>query len=613
MIPSALKSISAILLVACLLPAPVRSQSVPLSEQDSLYLRQLRKAAISFYGVNYRSMDSAGQAYLAESHRLNSAENKISALQLLGTSQLETGNYGEALEYFLESLNLAQEIDNISYRALAYNNIATTFHFENRLEDALGYYLQALPGFEEEKLKPRSAQVLYNIAIIYQDTGLGDSARRYYQLGIQRATEFEDLRSLADLYNGLGNLVMDEEKKAEASLYLTKALEFSQQIGDSQRAFYPLLNLGIYATQGREFQKASAWLEEARDIAYDIESLDMKIDAEEAMSKLDSAMGQYQAAFDHLSTLSSLTAEQAKLKQESDLALLQEEFDSRQKELALQANERLIAQQEQSLRLKSFLNLGLGIVAGLVTLIALGYWRLSKVRKQHAKVLIKLNEDKDNMLHAVAHDLQSPFVNIRGLTDLMMAENESEETQKILRIVVKELDKSDHLVKSLLDLESIESGDIPLSIEPISIANLLLSIEEKYAQSARKKNIRLQSEVDSEVIHTDKNFLERILENLITNAIKFSPRDTLVNVSVEDEQPGIIIRVKDEGPGFSQEDRNRMYGRFQRLTAQPTSGEPSIGLGLAITKALVESLNGTISLVSEPGEGAEFSVKIPAA
>ena len=611
MIPPVPQCIAAICLIVGMLPTNIHSQSVPFSEQDSLYLRQLRKTTIGFYGVNYASMDSAGEVYLAESHRLGSTKNKISALQLLGTSQLETGNFGEALEYFLESLTLAEEIESSSYTALAYNNIAATFHFENRLEDALGYYLKALPGFEAERLKPRSAQVLYNIAIIYQDTGIRDSSKKYYQEGIKKATEYEDLRSLADLYNGLGNLVMDAEEDGEARLYLSRALEYAQKIGDPQRSFYPLLNLGTYAIDGKEFDKASIYLSEAREIAYNLESLDMEIDAEKDLSRLDSATSNYQSAYGHLLALASLREEQARLEQESNLALLQEEFDSKQKELELRANERLISEQEQSLQLKSFLNLGLGLVVGLVALIAIGYWRLSNARKQHAQVLVKLNDDKDKMLHAVAHDLQSPFVNIRGLTDILLAESNSESTDKILGIVMKELDKSDHLVKSLLDLESIESGDIPLNIEPISMASLLFSVEQRYSRLAEKKNIQVSAQGEAAVIHTDRGFLERILDNLITNAIKFSRGGTAVNVSIAKEQPGIVIRVKDEGPGFSQRDQLKMYGRFQRLTAQPTSGEPSIGLGLAITKALVERLNGNISLVSQPGEGAEFAILIP--
>lgn len=611
MIPSILYRIVSISMITGMLLTHVRAQPDTIADQDSLYLRHLRKAAIEYYGISYRQMDSAGQVYLAESHRLGSTDNKISALQLLGTSQLETGNYGEALEYFLESLTLAEEIEHLPYKAMAYNNIATTFHFEERLEDAIDYYLKALQGFEAKQLRPRSAQVYYNIAIIYHDLGIQDSSVKYYQLGIKRASKYDDFRSLADLYNGLGNLSGEASDSEKSRLYLSKAIGYAKQAGDPQRSFYPLLNLGTDATHILDFKQASAYLHQAEEIAYRLESLDMKIDIEEALSELYSAMGRFQLAYEHAATLYELKEEQTSLEQESNLALLQEEFDSKEKALTLQANQRLIAQQKQALRLTSYLNIGLALVVFLIALIAYGYWRLSKIRKQHAKILVKLNEDKDNMLHAVAHDLQSPFVNIRGLTNLLQAESTSENTRKILEVITNELDKSDHLVRSLLDLESIESEEIPLHIEPISMTSLLLSIEEKYTSLADQHDILLQADGESTVVHSDKYFLERMIGNLISNAIKFSPGGTAVHLSLSKQQSGIVIRVKDEGPGFSSQDRKRMYGRFQRLTAQPTIGGPSVGLGLAITKALVERLNGTISLISSPGKGSEFSILIP--
>lgn len=105
--------------------------------------------------------------------------------------------------------------------------------------------------------------------------------------------------------------------------------------------------------------------------------------------------------------------------------------------------------------------------------------------------------------------------------------------------------------------------------------------------------------------------MNRIIDNLVSNAIKFSPRNSQVSVVGKKEGDAIIISVKDNGPGFLESDRTFLFQKFKRLSAQPTGGESSNGLGLAIVKTLIDRLGGEIALSSEPGNGAEFIVRIP--
>ena len=117
--------------------------------------------------------------------------------------------------------------------------------------------------------------------------------------------------------------------------------------------------------------------------------------------------------------------------------------------------------------------------------------------------------------------------------------------------------------------------------------------------------------VESEEVNLDLNYLSRIVDNLLSNAIKFSKPNSVVQISAGKEDNNFWISVKDEGPGFSEKDRNQLFQRFKKLSARPTAGETSNGLGLAIVKTLVDRLNGTIDLVSEPDKGSEFIVKLP--
>jgi signal transduction histidine kinase len=130
--------------------------------------------------------------------------------------------------------------------------------------------------------------------------------------------------------------------------------------------------------------------------------------------------------------------------------------------------------------------------------------------------------------------------------------------------------------------------------------------------SADAKQLRLENDNQGTgVFVTDVDFLGRIFDNLLSNAIKFSPPEKSVKVAIHSFNESIKIIIKDEGPGFSDADKQLMFQKFKKLSARPTGGESSNGLGLAIVKTLVDRLNGTISLESTLGAGAEFTVTLP--
>ncbi|MBK8290015.1 MAG: ATP-binding protein [Flammeovirgaceae bacterium] len=112
------------------------------------------------------------------------------------------------------------------------------------------------------------------------------------------------------------------------------------------------------------------------------------------------------------------------------------------------------------------------------------------------------------------------------------------------------------------------------------------------------------------MVVADKLYLYRIFENLISNALKFSPANKHIYTSIEEVENKIVVKVRDEGPGFTIEDQRQLYRKFQRLSARPTGGESSTGLGLSIVKALVEKMNGELICQSEEGNGATFIVKL---
>jgi ligand-binding sensor domain-containing protein/signal transduction histidine kinase len=229
--------------------------------------------------------------------------------------------------------------------------------------------------------------------------------------------------------------------------------------------------------------------------------------------------------------------------------------------------------------------------------------------------LIELNEEKDGILGIVAHDLRSPLSQIKGLTQLVEMTGELEDEQKeYFQKINVSLDKGNQLISDLLDVSNFQhnSSTAKLTLEEVDVANLIDELHENSRKNAALKKQQLTFESDASApLKTDKFLLWRVLENLISNAIKYSPEGKPIVVTAKQHNEQTEFVIKDEGLGFSEDDKKKMFGKFQKLSAQPTGGEISTGLGLSIVKMIVEKLGGTIEVESEQHVGSEFIVTLP--
>lgn len=213
----------------------------------------------------------------------------------------------------------------------------------------------------------------------------------------------------------------------------------------------------------------------------------------------------------------------------------------------------------------------------------------------------------------VAHDLKSPMNRIFALSRILEMEGGLTNDQlNYLKLVKETTNSGIDLITDLLDVTALEESSLNAAIAPVNLQELVRTKAELLQTAAAAKNITISilNEVTKE-INTDRDYLGRILDNLVSNAIKFSAANSHVFTKLWVEKSSLMLSVKDEGPGFSDYDKRNLYQKFKKLTARPTGGESSNGLGLAIVKTLVDRLNGQIELISEVGTGSEFIVKIP--
>jgi signal transduction histidine kinase len=162
-------------------------------------------------------------------------------------------------------------------------------------------------------------------------------------------------------------------------------------------------------------------------------------------------------------------------------------------------------------------------------------------------------------------------------------------------------------------LNSVENFPLNNFLEEFDLKSFITEIIKGFDSTAKIKKIEIKFDYQCNAINiaTDMNFLKRVLYNLISNAIKFSPFEKEIIISVIDTNKTFTISVKDQGPGISEEDQEKLFNKFNKLKNKPTNNESSSGLGLYIVKKLLKNLHGEIEVISEIGEGTTFKLTIP--
>jgi signal transduction histidine kinase len=216
----------------------------------------------------------------------------------------------------------------------------------------------------------------------------------------------------------------------------------------------------------------------------------------------------------------------------------------------------------------------------------------------------------------VAHDLKNPIGAVRGLADLVQSGFVSQEQMpEITEKIVSTSDRMLELVTNLLDSNRLEAGAMQFHLVEFDIVPFVENTIAQYRVQAEVKNIMLhfRNEATQSVIFADEQAVIQVLDNIISNAVKYSPLGKNIYVRLKSINETISVEVQDEGQGISPEDMTKLFGKFARLSARPTGGEHSTGLGLSIVKKMVEAMNGRVWCESEAGKGATFIVELPSA
>lgn len=234
---------------------------------------------------------------------------------------------------------------------------------------------------------------------------------------------------------------------------------------------------------------------------------------------------------------------------------------------------------------------------------------------QQKEALADINKAQEDVMSSVAHDLKAPLNRVHGLVDVIFINDENllPEQRKYLGMIKQIAIEAGTMIQNWLDVKAIENQKIQIRYAEVNIQEFIQNLLVGYQDAADKKGIDLQVSIHlkQHTFWTDSNLLNRILDNLLSNAIKFSPLNGIIKFEVREDAPHIAFSVEDQGVGISESEKGKLFEKFQKLSARPTAGESSTGLGLSIVKTLVLNLQGEIKVDSIVGQGSTFTVLLP--
>ncbi len=227
-------------------------------------------------------------------------------------------------------------------------------------------------------------------------------------------------------------------------------------------------------------------------------------------------------------------------------------------------------------------------------------------------MLKKVDRLKQNFISLMSHDLKTPVAKIAGIADILSVQYPNEPRQKeLLNDIVSSTKELNNFITSILDLTKIESRNITLRLQSKDINNLIESSVDKLKFEANEQNMKIDKDLDPLYpINIDPVLINRVLSNLIGNAIKYAGEGSVVTVRSWDDPEWVHVEIRDNGKGMKEEDLEYIFDKFYRVKNDDSHKIKGSGLGLYLVKYFIELHHGAISVASKVGEGTTFTIKL---
>lgn len=507
-----------------------------------------------------------------------------SAINMLGVIYLGLGDYQLAIDTFLQSLPFLQKVNHEVGLAYLHNNIGICYLSRGEIDKAFDY-LRTADLYSRNLDNPiLRMEVLANLGKAYMHKRQMKEAFNHLNRALETSDEQEPNRVMAVIHDHLAEAYLYKEQPQLALTHQQQASTIRQQIGHFNGVIDSSLSLGrIYLSLGKP-EKAIETFFYVVETAQTNDSLSGQMRAHEELANVFEAIDQHKQAFHHLQQHLRLSRELYAIAESQEMRELRVKYEADRKE----ANAEIY-------RLKNV--------------------ALAEKNEQ----LATLNKEVSELMDIMAHDLRNPLASMKMIIEMLLEESDTFQTNKqipYLRRLLKAADQMTTITTTLLHASKVESGTIQVMMERVPLHDLLQQCVMQFETQAQHKGIVLQSAFfeDDIFVQTDAHLLKQVMDNICSNALKYSFPDSTVTIRTSQKETHAFVEVQDQGQGMTEEDIKKVFTKFARLSAKPTNKEASVGLGLFIAQKLMTMLGGEVRVGSDgQGLGSTFTLVVPLA
>lgn len=588
---------------------------------------------------------------------LGEKELATNCLNTLGVLYQIQGNYTQATEDFQKYLKVKEELKDSSGIEYGLSNIGNIYLAQSDYPKALEYYQKALTIAEKRNSKKMISVCYGNIGTAYQRMN-NSQALEYFRKALVISEETGNNNITVHVLIYRGDYYLHEGDLENAMDNYMKAFKIAEENKMSHPASAAMVCIGTIYLKQKNYSKALDYTLKSLAIANELKSLNTQKDNHYQLSEIYAATNDYKKAYIHYKQFKELsdslfgeenvkkiTALEYTYKFEKEKQAIESE---QAKKDALQAAEK----RQQRIVMLSFI---VGFI--LMFFLAVYIYRSYRIKHQSNVILsnqkrqieekndelLKLNEEvsaqrdaiasinaeielknntleelnatKDKFFSIIAHDLKNSFNGILGASKLLVSSPgkfNHEETMDYVDMIHTSSQNAYKLLENLLEWSMSQTGRIDYKPQEIELKKIVTENANIWGDQARAKNISIGSDIPGRIIvFADKNMLNTILRNLVTNAIKFTPRGGTITITAALKNNEVEIAVCDTGIGMNESTKNKLFRINEKTSIPGTEQEPGTGLGLILCKEFVEKHDGKIWVESELGKGSEFKFALP--
>ncbi|MEZ4792940.1 MAG: ATP-binding protein [Gelidibacter sp.] len=556
----------------------------------------------------------------------------------LGLIEISRGNYTSGLEHSLAAIKIFEDKNLRKDLSLAYSNLAEAYYNTQQVDKALEYNFKALNVMEQLRDSSGMKTSNKNIAMLYSMRKEHRKAIEYYEQVLSLLNPKKDKALRGEILPRIGDQYLHFKEYDKAADYLVEGLTYNRSIKNNEGILRALNSIGNLNLQQNKTKLAESQILEARQLAKTSSDKNEVLKNLRLLVSLDSIRNKFQSAFQWQREYYSLKEE---IEQENQ-PKIPVNTDSIKDEISDAATvdsdtmaiyETSVANEQQLKKLKFISYLLIAAFAIVLTILLLIYLKRKNTIKytkeledkneqiqlqneailEQTQHLEDINKAKDRLFSIVSHDLKDSISSIKGFLDLLKEDSISrDEFNELIPELSENANNASLLLYNLLNWSKSQMQNLEPNPELFNIQEVFHNKMGLVEPKIEQKRIVLIDESQRDFVFADKSMIEIVIQNLITNAVKFSRVGDIITISNKDQNGKSLICVEDTGVGMSKENLNKLF-KGNNFTTVGTKNEKGTGLGLTICKELVELNKGRIWVESTQNVGSKFYVELPKA